>query len=50
MEILKLTKENRELFVESNPYHYGLAAEFGWIREVIVLETPIILNSAEEIN
>lgn len=50
MEILKLTKENRELFVESTPYYYGLAAEFGWIREVIILETPIILNSAEEIN
>jgi hypothetical protein len=49
MEVLKLNKDDKELFVEATGIAYTLATENGWIREYMILDDDIILNPIEEI-
>lgn len=50
MEIFKLTKDGKELFVEATPQNYLLATEFGWTREYFISDVYPQLNKSEEIN
>ena len=50
MIVLKLNKENKELYVAKNPTTYMFAIEYGWAFTEIEVADDFILNTSTEIN
>ncbi len=50
MEVLKLIKDVRELYVIYNPTSYSLAIEYGWTFTKVNVSADTILNNQSDIN
>lgn len=49
MKAVKLTKDDKVLYVVYSPWSYTLAIEFGWKFETVEVATDTILNNWDEI-
>jgi hypothetical protein len=50
MIVLKLNKEDRELYVLNNPTSYMFAIEYGWTFTQVSVADITILNNQTDIN
>lgn len=49
MKVLKLNKQNKQLYVPNNPTAYGFAIEYGWTFIVVEVDDNFILDSVLDI-